>query len=270
MTRLFRSPLWLLFMLVSVACVGRANSEQQLQGAPAATRTMPFTQPTEPGAGPAPTTTQSLDTLPAQPLDSTATLTAIATATATATFTPSPPGPTSVPLSAECPVSLPNLEESPNDYYLSTRSGYGNPARTIFIGLWPGGKVVFHPGGPRTQSPDGSLAMKFWFHRTVPGNVVIGGQRLDAQAPPMPETVLRGEEDGYGETGFHPAGLVFPGEGCWEVTARVGDHEMSVVMLVVRFPFAPSWKKPMIRPAVEAPNNTWPVATALTVCNNSR
>jgi hypothetical protein len=109
----------------------------------------------------------------------------------------------------------------------------------MFIGLWTGGKVYFHPGGPGVQSPEGSLGMKFWFYRTVPGDVVIGGQRLDAPAPPMPETVLRGEEDGYWEVGFHPAGLVFPGEGCWEVTARIGEEEMRAVMLVVRLSFAP-------------------------------
>lgn len=121
----------------------------------------------------------------------------------------------------------------------------------MFIGLWPGGKVIFHPGGPGHQSPDGALGMKFWFCRTVPGDVVITGRRLDAAGPPMPETVLRGEEDGYGEWGFHPATLTFPAEGCWEVTATIGQEQMRVVMLVARLSFAPlqtRWTPPGIVP----------------------
>lgn len=47
--------------------------------------------------------------------------------------------------------------------------------------------------------------------------------------------------DGYGETGFHPAGLVFPGQGCWEVTARVGESQMTFVTLVIWVPFDPFW-----------------------------
>lgn len=140
---------------------------------------------------------------------------------------------------ARCPVSLPNLVKSPDEYYISSESGFGNLTDTLFIGLWPGGQVYFHPNGPGHVGPDGSLGMKFWFYRTVPGEVVIGGRRLDAPAPSMHETVLRGVADGYGETGFHPAGLLFPSEGCWEVTARAGEEELTFVTLVVVIPYKP-------------------------------
>jgi hypothetical protein len=73
----------------------------------------------------------------------------------------------------------------------------------------------------------------------IPGEVVFGGRRVDALAPPMPAVILRGEADGYGETGFHPARLVFPTEGCWEVTAMVGDSKLMFVTLVVKVSFAP-------------------------------
>lgn len=154
------------------------------------------------------------------------------------------PSPTAVPLTTQaitsCRVSLPNLDQSPAEYYISTESGYGNPEGTLFIGLWPGGKVLFFPDGPGQINSQG-LAMKFWFYRTVPGEVVFTGTRLDAPAPPFPETVLRGPEDGYGETGFHPAGLVFPTEGCWQVTASVAGHKMTLVTLVVKVPFGSFW-----------------------------
>jgi hypothetical protein len=57
----------------------------------------------------------------------------------------------------------------------------------------------------------------------------------------MPTVVLKGEPDGYGETGFHPSGLIWPGEGCWEVTARVGKESLTFVTLVARVPIDPLW-----------------------------
>jgi hypothetical protein len=154
------------------------------------------------------------------------------------------PSPTAASMTTQaitsCPVSLPNLDQSPAEYYISTESGYGNPEGTLFIGLWPGGKVLFFPDGPGQITSQG-LAMKFWFYRTVPGDVVFSGTRLDAPAPPFPETVLGGPGDGYGETGFHPAGLVFPIEGCWRVTASVAGHKMTFVALVVKIPFGSFW-----------------------------
>lgn len=155
------------------------------------------------------------------------------------------PYPTPHPLTKEaiasCPVSLPNLDKSPDPYFISVEDGYGNPQRTIFIGLWPGGTIFFQPKSAGMINPDGSLGMKFWFYRTIPGDVVFGGRRLDAPAPPMPTEILRGEEDGYGETGFQPAGLTFSTEGCWEVTASIGEESMTFVTLVVRYPFERLW-----------------------------
>jgi hypothetical protein len=97
--------------------------------------------------------------------------------------------------------------------------------------------VIFHPGGPDALSADGSLSMKFWFYRTIPGEVVIEGRRLDEPGSAAHLATLRGPADGYGETGFHPAGLRFPGQGCWEVTARIGDARMTFITLVVWIPF---------------------------------
>lgn len=67
--------------------------------------------------------------------------------------------------------------------------------------------------------------------------MVITGHRLDAPAPPLPVVVLRGPEDGYGETGFHTGGLLFPSEGCWEVTGSVDTESLTFVTLVVSLKF---------------------------------
>lgn len=146
---------------------------------------------------------------------------------------------------AGCPLTFPNGKSPPGrqpaDFYL------GNEDGALFTILWPGGKVIFTPSGPGFKKPDGSLIMKWSWYRTIPGDVVIGGKRLDASSPPIPTLVLRGSEDGYGETGFQPTALLFPSQGCWEITARVGDASLSFVTLAIRISFdpaAPQWLPP--------------------------
>ncbi len=139
---------------------------------------------------------------------------------------------------AACRTTQPNGKSQPG---FSGESNLGNEDSSLSTILGPGGKVIFEPGGPGFVLPDGSLEMKWPWFRAIQGDVVIGGRRLDAPAPPMPEQVLRGEEDGYEETGFEPSALVFPGEGCWKVTARVGEARLTFVTLVVKIPFKPMW-----------------------------
>ena len=147
----------------------------------------------------------------------------------------------SAPLSsaaiASCPVTLPNGESPPDE--AASRFEFGNEDRTIFASLWPGGKVIFTPNGPGARNADGSLGMKWPWYRTIPGDVWYGGTRLDGWARPMLPQVLRGQEDGYGETGSEPGGLLFTSPGCWEVTARLNGHELSFVTLAVLVAFDP-------------------------------
>ena len=149
--------------------------------------------------------------------------------------------PTPFPLTREamaaCPVSLPNGKSPPYEADFNL----GNETETIFTIPWPGGKLIFTPHGPGFKYADGSLEMKWPWYRTVPGDLIISGERLDAKAPPMPRITLRGPGDGYGETGFHPSGLLFPGEGCWRVTAQVGTESLMFVTLVVKIPVDMVW-----------------------------
>lgn len=39
--------------------------------------------------------------------------------------------------------------------------------------------------------------------------------------------------DGYGETGFQATGIVFPTEGCWEVTGRADKARVTFLTLVI-------------------------------------
>jgi hypothetical protein len=94
--------------------------------------------------------------------------------------------------------------------------------------------VIFARGGPGFILPDGSLVMKWPWWREVRGELTIEGQRLDAPAP-----LLRAEiPEGYGDIGFRPVSLIFPAQGCWEVTGKVGKERLTFVTLVVKVPFS--------------------------------
>ena len=103
----------------------------------------------------------------------------------------------------------------------------------LFVGgLWPDGTVVVHPSGPGSIEPDGSLNMKFGWYRGegLRGKLTIQGQRLDASAPPLRASI----PDGYGETGFQATGIIFPTEGCWQITGEVADTHVTFVTRVLR------------------------------------
>ena len=82
--------------------------------------------------------------------------------------------------------------------------------------------------------PDGSVGMKIAWYRAngLHGRLVIKGKRLDAVAP-----LLRAEiPDGYSDTGFQPSGVIFPTEGCWQVTGKVADASVTFVTRVIKLP----------------------------------
>jgi hypothetical protein len=49
------------------------------------------------------------------------------------------------------------------------------------------------------------------------------------QQPPLRARI----PDGYGDTGFQATALIFPTEGCWEVTGEVGDTRLTFLTPVV-------------------------------------
>jgi hypothetical protein len=54
--------------------------------------------------------------------------------------------------------------------------------------------------------------------------------RLDQPAPQVRGVV----PDGYGPRGFQPSGVIFPTEGCWEITGSVHRTELSFVTFVIK------------------------------------
>lgn len=125
-----------------------------------------------------------------------------------------------------CQVTVPNGSTPPGEQPSPDHHGNGQ----LWTGLWPNGTVVFEPGGPGTISPDGSLSMKWWWWRGVAGQLTIEGRRLDAPASPLQADI----PDGYGDIGFQAVDLTFSGEGCWEVTGKVGEAALTFVVFVVK------------------------------------
>jgi hypothetical protein len=143
---------------------------------------------------------------------------------------------------ASCPVTLPNGKKPSVESNQSAGFNTGNAESTLFIIPWPEGKIIFRPGGPGEIAANGSLAMKWpWYRQTIKGQLIIEGQRLDAPAPPLDAIVgsCYGKNTatpscGYGDTGFTASTLIFPTEGCWEVTGKVGSHRLTFVTLAVK------------------------------------
>jgi hypothetical protein len=77
---------------------------------------------------------------------------------------------------------------------------------------------------------DGSPGVKWWWNRLVAGKLLIGGRRLDAQAPPLRAYI----STYYGDIGFQPVLLAFPTVGCWEVTGSVAGKTLTFVVQVDR------------------------------------
>lgn len=129
--------------------------------------------------------------------------------------------------SANCPVTTPNGKTPPGEH--PDPNYHGNGALWTVLS-WPEGKIVFRPGGPGFVLPDGSLSIKWGWWRGVRGNLTIDGGRLDAHAPPLRARIPAG----YGDMGFQATALIFPTEGCWEVTGKVGKASLTFVTLVVK------------------------------------
>jgi hypothetical protein len=144
----------------------------------------------------------------------------------------SPPASTVPPVTMagarHCPVTIghPVPSSKPwREQLFGWGSAYGNGSLWVG-GLWPHGVVIIIPDD---VEPDGRLSMKFGWYRLTSGFLTITGRRLDAPAQPA-----SGRASGYGLTGFNASGVIFPAEGCWQVTGRVGRVTLTFVTFVIR------------------------------------
>ena len=138
------------------------------------------------------------------------------------------PRPVTLADARNCPVTIGHPVPSSKPWregLFGWQSAYGNGS--LWVGaLWPHGVVIITPDN---VDPDGRLGMKFGWYRLTSGFLTITGRRLDALAPPA-----SGTASGYGLTGFNASGVIFPTEGCWQVTGRVGRVTLTFVTFVIK------------------------------------
>jgi hypothetical protein len=128
-----------------------------------------------------------------------------------------------------CAVTFPNGSTPPG-----TATAALPPVPPVFHGngklwvkLWPLGVIV---ATASVIQPDGSIAIKLPWWRNLNGALTITAVRLDTHAPAVKADVPAG----YGNYGFQPSDVVFPTQGCWKVTGRVGKTSLGFVVLVVK------------------------------------
>ncbi len=162
-------------------------------------------------------------------------LIAIGTLVGCATVPPSPaPSKPALADAEDCAVTRPGAGPpgvSP-DLFFGSGAAHGNGQLWVG-GLWPDGVIV---ADARFVDEDGAVGMKFGWWRESAGELTITGRRLDGPAPPA-----RGEvPSGYGSLGFQASGVIFPTEGCWEVTGTVAGTSLTFVTFVRKQEITPS------------------------------
>ena len=118
----------------------------------------------------------------------------------------------------DCPLTTPIRDEPPPDPNadpFGVNYWYINADRTLWAGPVEG-NYPWQAGGNKV----------IWI-RPQGTQLTISGRRLDSNAPPLKAWI----PDGY-RTGFQVTGMTFPVGGCWEITARSGDHELRFVTRV--------------------------------------
>lgn len=132
------------------------------------------------------------------------------------------PDPTEV--ARACPKTAPEWAKPPHDSAVSNEPAYGyyfvNDDRSVWAAAW-----WAEAGAPGLSIHD--LAIKVGWFRPAGVPLVITGQRLDAPASPLAASVPC-----CYPTRFQATGLIFPTEGCWEVTATADDRALSFVVWV--------------------------------------
>ncbi|HEU5103010.1 MAG TPA: hypothetical protein VFU22_28500 [Roseiflexaceae bacterium] len=123
-----------------------------------------------------------------------------------------------------CPLTEPIWVKPPADSAVQDPPAFGhyfvNQDRSIWASAWWAGRDDY-----RLRAVEEGVKVG-WF-RPAGASLAIAGQRLDAQAPALDAHVPC-----CYPTRFQATGLIFPTQGCWEITATAADRQLSFVVWV--------------------------------------
>lgn len=123
-----------------------------------------------------------------------------------------------------CPRTRSIRAKPPNDAAVQGSPELGqyfvNEDRSIWAGAWWTDQEA-------TYLRAGEKGNKVGWFRPAGATLEITGRRLDGEAPP-----LEAEVPCCYPTRFQATGLIFPSQGCWEVTAKAAGSELSFVVWV--------------------------------------
>jgi hypothetical protein len=126
--------------------------------------------------------------------------------------------------SSVCSVTYPDGSVPPQEN-VNSPHGYANKNKTLWVAISEKGEMRVR------QDEDGWLiAPKVAWSRGIRGRLTVTGGRLDKLAPAMKSVI----SDAYGDIGFQPVSLVFPSEGCWKITGKVGGEELTFINKVTK------------------------------------
>lgn len=132
--------------------------------------------------------------------------------------------PVDEPAAAACRLTEPVWAKPPDDAAVQGLPAFGyyfvNEDRSIWASAWWMGREEDH----LRASEDG---IKVGWFRPAGAALEISGQRLDGPAP-----ALEAHVPCCYPTRFQATGLIFPTEGCWTVTAKAAERELSFVVRV--------------------------------------
>jgi hypothetical protein len=128
-------------------------------------------------------------------------------------------------LTTACEPTRPNGDTPPGE---ATSAGHHGNGR-LYTDLWPNGEIL---ADPAYVEADGSIGMKFpWWRATgvgAAGDLQITGHEISTRAP-----IKADIPEGYGQR-FQATGITFPTEGCYEITGRSGDAQLTFVTKVTK------------------------------------
>jgi hypothetical protein len=123
-----------------------------------------------------------------------------------------------------CPLTEPKWVKPPEDAAVPDPPAHAyyfvNEDQSIWASAWQA-KDEEHPFRA------GKEGNKVGWFRPAGAELIITGQRLDTEAPP-----LEAEASCCYPTRFQASGVYFPTEGCWEVNAQANDRKLSFVVWV--------------------------------------